>query len=163
MSFYYCFDAQDSKVETIVAEVNNTPWGERHCYVLGNESNLGKGRSKRFLFSKNFHVSPFMPAEINYDWRFTPPGKYLTVHMENHDATESNNGKLFDATMVLKRQPITSLSLATSLLNFPFMTSKVIGAIYWQALKMWLKGFPFFVHPKQQLENLNTQPTVEKS
>ena len=83
VSFYYCFDAGGERVETIVAEVNNTPWGERHCYVLNEAMNQGKGSHKRYSPAKLMHVSPFMPMNIDYDWRFSEPAQQLTVHMEN--------------------------------------------------------------------------------
>jgi len=143
VSFYYCFDANDERLETIVAEVNNTPWKERHCYVLGNDRDIGCGSVRRFKPAKEMHVSPFMPMDIDYDWRFRCPGNDLSVHMENY----RENAKLFDATLVLKRQEITPKSLSRVLLAFPLMTLKVLTAIHWQALKLWLKGNPVHDHP----------------
>jgi len=131
VSFYYCFDGD--KVETIVAEVNNTPWGERHCYVLDGKWDL------RFRTAKAMHVSPFMPMDVGYEWRFTVPGERLGVGM----ALERDGGKLFDATLALSREPISNRVL----LRLPFMTLKVIAAIHWEALKLWLKGVPVHTHP----------------
>jgi DUF1365 family protein len=96
VSFYYCFDAEDRKLETIVAEVNNTPWGERFCYVLGEAMNQGKSEHKRYSPVKQMHVSPFMPMDIDYDWRFSSPQKTLAVHMEN----ARQGRKIFDATCI---------------------------------------------------------------
>lgn len=129
VSFYYCFD-REGRVEAIVAEVNNTPWGERCCYVLG---------PRRTLTRKAMHVSPFMPMDVTYDWRFTEPGARLGVGM----ALERGGEKIFDATLALERRPIASGVLA----RFPFMTLKVIAAIHWQALRLWLKGVPVHTHP----------------
>jgi len=143
VSFYYCFDAADSRVETIVAEITNTPWGERHAYVLPAASSTTDGDRLRFQFDKQFHVSPFLPMDMQYDWRFSSPGDRLFVHMENFRAGD----KAFDATLVLDREEITSASLAKSLVAFPFITAKVSLAIYWQALKLWLKKAPFHTHP----------------
>lgn len=143
VSFYYCFDSEDRYVETIVAEVNNTPWGERHCYVLPASESAQGGGFNRFTPEKVMHVSPFMPMDIDYDWRFSPPGDSLNVHMENH----RQGSKVFDATLVLKRKEITGASLAGALAAFPFMTMKVVVAIYWQALRLWLKKVPFHTHP----------------
>jgi DUF1365 family protein len=143
VSFYYCFDRNDEYVEYIVAEVNNTPWGEQHCYVMTENQNHGKLTHKKYRFNKSFHVSPFMPMEIDYDWRFSNPEKQLTVHMNNNQG----NKKLFDATLIMHRNPISHGQLARILLLYPMMTGKVISAIYYQALKLWLKGVPFHSHP----------------
>ena len=142
VSFYYCFDARGQRVESIVAEVNNTPWKERHCYVLTQDADRGYGSIHRFRPVKQMHVSPFMPMDVGYDWRFQPPGDALSVHME----TTHEGRKLFDATLRLRRREITPRSLAQVLFNFPLMTLKVITAIHWQALKLWLKGSPVYDH-----------------
>ena len=150
VSFYYCFDDDDQAVETIVAEVNNTPWGERHCYVLTESMNQGALAHKRFSPAKKMHVSPFMPMDIDYDWRFSTPSGQLAVHMEN--AREGR--KLFDATLDFKRTEISTGSLARVLLVYPFMTLKIIAAIHWQALRLWLKRVPVYDHPDK---NVTTQ------
>lgn len=148
VSFYFCYDRSDRGVDSIVAEITNTPWGERHCYVLGPEQNRASGRKKRYQFDKVFHISPFIDMDVAYDWRFTEPTSQLTIHMENHRA-----GKLFfDATMRLHRRELSGPSLARVLIQYPLMTIKVIGAIHWQALKLWMKGAPLYVHPKKPTE-----------
>jgi DUF1365 family protein len=141
--FYYCFDAADSRVETIVAEITNTPWGERHAYVLPVAADSEPGRPMQFDMEKCFHVSPFMPMEQDYRWQFGVPGPRLAVHMENRHAGDS----VFDATLSLARRPIGTGSLALVLLRFPFSTLRTVGAIYWQALRLWLKRVPFHAHP----------------
>jgi DUF1365 family protein len=146
VSFYYCWDAEGETVETVVAEVNNTPWGERHCYVLDARNDTGAAGRLRFEFKKAFHVSPFMNMEQDYAWNFSLPDESLNVHMENYE----DGRKLFDATMHLKAEPITGKSLARILASYPFMTGRVILAIYWQALQLWRKRVPFFSHPKHQ-------------
>ena len=78
------YDAADTRVETIVAEITNTPWKERHAYVLPVAAATRMGaRAWRFSFEKEFHVSPFMPMDMRYDWCFGAPGEGLHVHMEN--------------------------------------------------------------------------------
>jgi len=144
VSFYFCFDEAGRQVETIVGEVNNTPWGEQHCYVLSEALNTGTPAKKRYHFRKEFHVSPFMGMDQAYTWRFTAPGSGLSIHMDNRE----NGTPLFDATMTLRRTEIAGRSLARVLVQYPLMTAKVIGAIHWQALKLWRKRCPVYSHPK---------------
>ena len=143
VSFYFCFDEHDEKVETVVAEVNNTPWGEQHCYVLDESINTGSEHKKRYQINKQFHVSPFMDLDMLYSWRLTRPGNHLLIHIEN----EKDCAKLFDATLVLEREEISTKSLARVLARFPFMTAKIVLAIYFEALRLWLKKVPLFNHP----------------
>ncbi|TNF98458.1 MAG: DUF1365 domain-containing protein [Gammaproteobacteria bacterium] len=149
VSFFYCYDKNSTQVETIVAEVNNTPWGERHIYVLPQEQDVSNKRHHEYWLKKEFHVSPFMPMDIQYEWIFTDPEKNLTVHMENYRQQK----KIFDATLTLHRKDITSMHCASVLLRYPFVTLTVIVAIYWQAMKLFLKGIPFYTHP----DKLNTE------
>ena len=144
VSFYFCFDAEDRRVETVIAEINNTPWGEQHCYVLPESRNLGRGRKKRFEFGKEFHISPFMGMDTDYVWRLTEPGAQLGLHMENL----RDGAKYFDATMTLRRREITAASLNYALVKYPFMTMKVFAAIHWQAFKLWVKRCEYHPHPK---------------
>ena len=147
VSFYYCYDESDEEVETIVAEIHNTPWGEEYCYVLGEDLNEHPMRGwKRYQFNKNFHISPFMDMDIWYDWRFRKPGTSLTVHMNNSEKGK----KLFDATLTLNRREIDSYALNRVLLAYPLMTLKVTTMIYLQALRLWSKGTPFYVHPEKR-------------
>ena len=140
VSFYYCLDASGTAVETIVAEVTNTPWRERHAYVVPASAG---GRSHRARFDKAFHVSPFLPIEMGYDWLFTTPGDRLHVHMTNH----RDGARVFDATLALRRSPLTGTVLARCLARHPWMTASVVAGIYWQALRLWLRGAPFHPHP----------------
>jgi DUF1365 family protein len=146
ISLYYCFDQDDTRVETIVAEVSNTPWGERHCYVLSDIINFGDDRTRRFRINKQLHVSPFMGMNVTYEWLLTEPSDDLVVRINNSVDRE----RFFNATLILKRQQISGLSLARALVSFPFMTFRVIWGIHWQALKLWLKGCPVKTHPTKQ-------------
>jgi len=146
VSFYYCYADDNETLKTIIAEVNNTPWGEQHCYLIpapdDRVSDI-KTSHVRYFTRKEFHVSPFMPMDIDYDWRFSAPDDELFVHMENHREGE----KLFDATLRLEQQELTARNLNTALLRFPFMTLKVVAAIYFQALLLLIKRIPVFDHP----------------
>jgi DUF1365 family protein len=143
---YYCYAADGSTLEAIAAEVSNTPWNERHVYVLDARKNLGSRRKPRFQQNKDFHVSPFMEMAMRYEWRFLLPDRKLAVHIENHQA----NDKLFDATLVMSRRPISHATLAVILLKYPFMTLKVVAGIYFEALRLFLKGISFVSHPDKQ-------------
>ena len=145
VSFYYCFDADGETLDTIVAEVNNTPWGERDTYVLPVAASVGRGDLLRFQPKKKMHVSPFMPMSVDYDWSFIEPADRLSVFMAN----ERDGQRMFTASISLQRQEINAVSLARVLISYPFMTLKVIGGIYWQALRLWLKRCPFYPHPSK--------------
>ena len=152
-SFYYCYNAADTAVETIIVEIHNTPWGERYCYVLDAEQNEHPVEYwRRHRFQKAFHVSPFIGMNISYDWRFRVPGDSLGVHMIDYE----NGKKLFDASLALQRREITTRSLTRVLFQYPVLTGKVVTMIYWQALRLILKRIPFFAHPKK------AQPSGER-
>jgi DUF1365 family protein len=152
-SFYYCYDPADTRVETIVVEIHNTPWNENYCYVLGAEQNEHPVEYwRRHQFAKAFHVSPFIDMDIHYDWRFREPGDSLRVHLIDYQGGE----KLFDASLGLHRREINRSSLTRVLVRYPVMTVKVITMIYWQALRLILKKTPFFTHPDKR------QPVTER-
>jgi DUF1365 family protein len=148
VSFYYCYDPEGERVETILAEVSNTPWHERHCYVLGRDLDEGAGKWHRYRFRKDFHVSPFMDMTVDYDWRFKEPGDTINVHMIDLD--QGTGERIFDATLGLERRPITAGTLARVLVAYPLMTVKVVTLIHWQALRLWRKGATFYVHPSKR-------------
>ena len=143
VSFYYCFGRDEESVEYLVAEVNNTPWGERDTYVLSCRETSADASCWHFRPRKKMHVSPFMPMDVDYDWALTAPGARLSVYMANSKGGE----RIFDAAMQMERVEISSRTLAGVLLRFPLMTFKVITAIYWEALRLWLKRCPIYVHP----------------
>jgi DUF1365 family protein len=150
VSFYYCFDEHGEEVEHIVAEVTNTPWGERDCYVMHCIPGVQGSQPWRFKPRKKMHVSPFMPMQIQYDWALTNPGPILNVFMANLEDGES----IFAASLTLQRTEISSWALSRVLLRFPFQTLKIMFAIHWEAARLWLKRCPVYAHPGK---NSNTQ------
>ncbi len=143
VTLYYCFDPEERLV-AVLAQITNTPWGERHHYVVGRDR--VDRRTLRAQFRKQFHVSPWQPMEQDYTWALAVPGERLTVHMQNH----ANGKKVFDATLLVQRRPWTTRNLVAAMLRQPWMTAKVSCMIYWHALRLWCKRAPFHVHPKKR-------------
>ena len=153
VSFFYCYDDDGLTVDAIVSEVSNTPWLEQYCYVHDAKNiQATVPNFYKFDLRKSFHVSPFMPMEMDYRWRFSRPNDRLFVHMRNM----VQGKRIFDASLHLDKVPISGASLAKMLLTHPAMTLKVVAAIYYQAAKLWKKGAPFYTHPGKL--NSKTQP-----
>ena len=158
------------RVIAIIAEVNNTPWGEQHNYVIrADEAAEQQSNIKSLPIDKTFHVSPFMGMNMNYRMAFSLPGEKLGVTIENHlledDADEPNeipapkssvetNGadrdkkKILEVAMLLDRIPLSGTNLNWMLIKYPLISFKTFAAIYFQALRLYLKKVPFFTHPK---------------
>lgn len=142
VTFYWCFAPGGERVEAVVAEVTNTPWGDRHAYV-----SAGGGSGEHMLEShhdKALHVSPFMAMDIDYTWCVSTPGEQIAVRIENRRDGEL----LFDAQLALRRRPITRRSLTSVLVRRPGMTLQVLAGIYAQALRLRLKGARW--HPRPE-------------
>jgi len=141
ISVYYCFRPDGEALDFLVAEVSNTPWGEKIGYVLDvADQNSG---NQRVEFQKAMHVSPFMPMDLRYHWHSILPGPHLAVHL----GVYKNQSRILDATLSLRRRPLDGRNLAGALARFPFMTLKIVAAIYWEALRLFLKRIPVFSHP----------------
>ena len=137
VSFYYAYDNQ-KKLQAVAAEINNTPWDQRFTYCLDLRN------SNQKAFEKEFHVSPFMPMDMNYKWFFPPPKNGLSVHMQNF-----KDGELkFDATLKLKRVPYSLKNMIKHAFIYPAMPFKISMGIYIHALRLWMKKIPFYNHPQ---------------
>lgn len=144
LNLYYCFEQHGEQVDTIVAEVNNTPWGERHYYVLWQENRVNCDHRLRFCHAKAMHVSPFMDMDMTYHWALSVPGQRLLVHLQNRRGEE----RLFDASLSMSRRPLNRQALRGMCFRYPAMTMRIITAIHWQALRLWWKQCPVYSHPR---------------
>jgi DUF1365 family protein len=153
LNLFYCFDEMGEDVECVLAEVNNTPWGEQHCYVLWDGNREDEGRRAAYRHPKGFHVSPFMGMDVDYAWRLSPPGRALGVTIEN----QSDGEVFFEAGLVLRRRPLNTTTLRQMSRRYPWMTVRIMAAIYYQALRLWMKRCPYYPHPKKQ-HPIPTQP-----
>lgn len=157
VSFYFCYNAGDrpdkgAVPRVILAQITNTPWKDRHVYCLestGAEPTSAGWRTERFGFGKRFHVSPFNPMDQHYQWTFSFRGPEIRIHMN----VFQDDRKHFDATLVVRRTLLDRKELHRSLRQFPVEAMKVVGGIYWHALKLKLKGAAFFTHPDKLPES----------
>lgn len=142
ISVYFCYD-KEFQLKSIVSEVNNTPWNEQHCYCVP----VGENETVMdFNLQKDFHVSPFMSMDFDYQWLISHPGDSLSIIMHNLKEKEI----YFSATLKLKRLKLTLWNLMYCKFRIPLVNFKVVFGIYWQALRLWLKGVAFVSHPKKQ-------------
>jgi DUF1365 family protein len=144
VSFYYCFDGAGERVEAVVAEVENIPWGERHSYVLARGKR--EGRVLADELDKILHVSPLMGMDQTYAFRASEPGERLAVHIESRPR-EGTEGKSFDATLSLRRRELSRSLMSRLLARYPAMSLQVVAKIYAQSLRLKLKGARYFPHP----------------
>ncbi|MCL1138790.1 DUF1365 domain-containing protein [Shewanella pneumatophori] len=136
---FFCYQDDDAKY--LLAEVSNTPWNERHYYLIDLENTQPT--------DKAFHVSPFMDLNMKYIWRVMPPADKVRVGIENR-----SEKKLFDANLCLDKQQMSAKNLRAMLISFPFMTLRIVQGIYWQALKLFIKRVPFIGHPGKPAEKI---------
>ena len=143
LSLYFCFDAADTRVETVLAEVTNTPWHERHAYVLPLPP-PGEARATGVRFAKELHVSPFLAMDLDHVLRLSPPGgEHLRIEMDDLRGDEL----VFSARLVLRRRPLDLASMGRMLRRHLLPSHRVSAGIYANALHLWRKGAPFRHHP----------------
>lgn len=137
LTVYFCSD-EAGQTRAILYEVCNT-FGERHTYIIPAE---GTAEAVEHSCAKELYVSPFMPMECAYHFHIEPPGERVLVSINETDP----EGMLLRAAFSGKREALTGKALVRALLGYPLMTLKVMGAIHWEALKLWRKGVPFHRH-----------------
>lgn len=157
VSFYYCFDEGGRRVDAVVADVQNIPWGERHPYVLARGGQRGTVLGEEL--DKSFHVSPLMGMDQTYSFRASEPGESIAVHIESRPretakrrridviSRSRQSGKTFDATLNLRRRELSRRTLAGMLARYPAMSLQVVAKIYAQSLRLKLKGAKYHPHP----------------
>ncbi|MCB1671807.1 MAG: DUF1365 domain-containing protein [Gammaproteobacteria bacterium] len=154
LGFYFSplnlyFLEHHGRLRYMLAEVSNTPWNQRHYYSVDLD-NLEP-------HDKEFHVSPFNPMTQTYQWRIRPPDAMADKSMVHLGVQNRNSVEpLFDATMVLKRRRMNQSNLLRVLISTPVQTLSMVAGIYWQALKLYLKGVPFHSHPERDKRDLKT-------
>ncbi len=149
LNLFYCFDEEGDDVLAVVAEVSNTPWNERHWYVLWEGNREDDTRRMSFCHDKQFHVSPFMPMTTRYRWRLTEPRKTLGVRID----IERDGDAIFGTEMTLNRRELTRGQLLRCQFRFPLPAVQTLTAIYFQALRLWTKKCPFYPHPRRAAAN----------
>lgn len=137
IALYYCFDPHALRVEALVAEVTNTPWHERHVYVVGEPG--------RHRFAKELHVSPFFSMDMDYELVYGEPTDRLSLSMR----AVRGGDTLFEASLRLRRHEANQRRLGRLLWHHPFPTMRVSAGIYRQALGLWRAGVPFVPHPRR--------------
>ena len=146
-NFYFCYD-KDDRCTQMLAEVSNTPWNERHYYLVDL---LDKAKQ---VNEKVFQVSPFMDLDMSYYWQVRAPNKEsnkLVINIENKRTNKLNGkvDKLFDVNLNMEKQSLSQRNLLRVWCQLPMMTIKVVSGIYWQALKLFVKRIPFIGYQKK--------------
>jgi DUF1365 family protein len=143
ISVYIVFKPDSNEIEMLLTEVTNTPWGERHIYIL-DAPRAVKNNVYQYVFEKVLHVSPFMQMNYEYHLNFKIDNNKLILHMDSYKNSEHH----FDATLSLDGLQLNKENINKMKWRYPFITYKVTAAIYWEALKLFIKRVPFYAHPK---------------
>jgi DUF1365 family protein len=138
--FVFCLD-ESGRIECVLGEINNTPWGERHTYALRTDS---PARHVQFDFDKTFHVSPFNPMTQRYRWTTELDDERIRIGI-----TVSQQGQVvFRSGLCLRTAPVTTRALRRAAFRYAAQPLVHLLRIYGQAATLWLRGAAFHTHPK---------------
>ena len=141
VSFWFCRDRRGA-LRAVLCEVNNT-FGESHCYLVHHEDCSPLQPDQWLEGRKVFHVSPFLPTDGRYRFRFRLDDKATHVDVNYHDA----EGLVLATSVSGRREPLTDGAVFRYFLGNPTMTAGVIARIHWQALQLWRKRVKFYRKP----------------
>ena len=134
ISLFYCHQP-DGRLAAVIYEVTST-FGVRHAYVIPVPAEDQPGGLIRQRAAKALHVSPFMDMEMDYEFRGHAPDERLDLTIDGVDA----EGVLITASVGAERRPLDDRTILGAVAAMPLLTFKVVTAIHWEALKLWLKG-----------------------
>ena len=154
LTVFYCF-SREGELTATVYEVSNT-FRERHSYVVAAGSDGGRLIPREC--DKVFYVSPFMPMSCRYRFLGHPPGETASVIIRQGD----EEGHLMTASFRGCRSPLSDKNILKCLIGYPLMTLKVIGAIHWEALRLWLKDIPVHRHVPMPSEAVSIVSAQDK-
>jgi uncharacterized protein len=150
LSAYFCYRA-DGELALVIYEVRNT-FGDIHAYVLPVKPGEISAAGIRQQQDKLFYVSPFIEMAVRYHFRVSPPGATVKLRILETD----REGPLLAATFSGRRRALTTMALLRSLFTLPLVTFKIVAAIHWEALRLWLKGARLLPRPNAAPANTNT-------
>ncbi len=158
VSFWFCYSNDPNpRLQYLLAEVTNTPWGERHVYVAAVSPKPDAEGVYHFQLDKVLHVSPFMPMQQRYEWHLRLDAEKLRLHMQSQDA----NGVCFNARLLLRHEPLTTGNATRVALLQPWQNGRNLLRIYWQALRLWWRGARFHAHPAPRTKSHAIPETAE--
>ena len=149
MNFYFHRQANEDSFDYMLAEVSNTPWNQRHYYLVDMD--------KQHDTQKAFHVSPFNPIDMTYKWKVAQPAQRLDLALSCHQETRH-----FTASIGMEKQSLSQPALNRLMIRMPSTTLFSLMGIYWQALKLFIKRTPVYGHPGPVQPNVQENNNVTK-